>query len=316
MGQQEQIRARISNKDQKESEMDLKEMRERKIALGLTNEMIADISGVPLGTVQKVIGGTTKAPRRETVMALEKTLKEGGLAERYVPMTLKTEEEDPYLATRVKETQLAYNAQAEYSPEKDEKGRPVKQQGEYTIVDYLHWPAEERIELINGRIYDLAAPGYVHQEIAGRIYRMIGNYIDQKGGNCNPGIAPLDVQLDKDDKTMVQPDVIIDCREGKKNPMRIIGAPDFVLEVLSDSSRSKDVIIKTEKYMSAGCREYWIVDPRNETVIVYDFENERYPLNYTFEDTVPVNIYDGDLTIDFSVIRDKLKEMFGNEMTE
>ena len=68
--------------------------------------------------------------------------------------------------------------------------------------------------------------------------------------------------------------------------------------------------------MSAGCREYWIVDPRNETVIVYDFENERYPLNYTFEDTVPVNIYDGDLTIDFSVIRDKLKEMFGNEMTE
>ena len=308
--------ARICNKDQKESEMDLKEMRERKIALGLTNEMIADISGVPLGTVQKVIGGTTKAPRRETVMALEKTLKEGGLAERYVPMTLKTEEEDPYLATRVKETQLAYNAKAEYSPEKDEKGRPLKQQGEYTIVDYLHWPAEERIELINGRIYDLAAPGYVHQEIAGRIYRMIGNYIDQKGGNCNPGIAPLDVQLDKDDKTMVQPDVIIDCREGKKNPMRIIGAPDFVLEVLSDSSRSKDVIIKTEKYMSAGCREYWIVDPRNETVIVYDFENERYPLNYTFEDKVPVNIYDGDLTIDFSVIRDKLKEMFGNEMTE
>ena len=304
--------ARISNKDQKESEMDLKEMRERKIALGLTNEMIADISGVPLGTVQKVIGGTTKAPRRETVMALEKTLKEGGLAERYVPMTLKTEEEDPYLATRVKETQLAYNAQAEYSPEKDEKGRPVKQQGEYTIVDYLHWPADERIELIDGRIYYMAAPTYVHQEIAFRVARQIDNYIENHGGSCNVGVAPLDVQLDMDDRTMVQPDVIIECSKDKRTPVRIIGAPDFVLEVLSDSSRSKDVIIKTEKYMSAGCREYWIVDPINETVIVYDFENERYPLNYTFEDKVPVNIYGGELAIDFSIIKRKLKDLFGN----
>ena len=292
--------------------MELKEMRERKIALGLSDEMIADISGVHLDAVKKIIGGMIEEPNSKTVAALEKALKKGGLAEKYAPMTLKSEEEDPYLATRVKETQLAYNAKAEYSPEKDEKGRPVKQQGEYTIVDYLNWPAEDRIELINGRIYDLAAPGYVHQEIAGRIYRMIGNYIDQKGGNCNPGIAPLDVQLDKDDKTMVQPDVIIDCREGKKNPMRIIGAPDFVLEVLSDSSRSKDVIIKTEKYMSAGCREYWIVDPRNETVIVYDFENERYPLNYTFEDKVPVNIYGGELAIDFSIIKRKQKDLFGN----
>ena len=292
--------------------MELKEMRERKIALGLSDEMIADISGVHLDAVKKIIGGMIEEPNSKTVAALEKALKKGGLAEKYAPMTLKSEEEDPYLATRVKETQLTYNSKAEYSPEKDEKGRPLKQQGEYTIVDYLNWPAEDRIELINGRIYDLAAPGYVHQEIAGRIYRMIGNYIDQKGGNCNPGIAPLDVQLDKDDKTMVQPDVIIDCREGKKNPMRIIGAPDFVLEVLSDSSRSKDVIIKTEKYMSAGCREYWIVDPRNETVIVYDFENERYPLNYTFEDKVPVNIYGGELAIDFSIIKRKLKDLFGN----
>jgi Uma2 family endonuclease len=110
---------------------------------------------------------------------------------------------------------------------------------------------------------------------------------------------------------MVQPDVIIDCRKEKRSKMRIIGAPDFVLEVLSDSSRSKDIIIKTEKYMTAGCKEYWIIDPENETVIVYDFKNERYPLNYTFKDKVPVNIYNGDLAIDFSIIKKKLNELFG-----
>lgn len=266
--------------------MDLQEMRARKIALGLTNEMIAEISGVPLGTVQKVIGGTTKAPRRETVLALERTLKEGGLAEQYAPLTL-----DPEV-------------------EKDEKGRPIKKQGDYTLVDYLNWPEDERVELINGRIYNMAAPSYVHQEIAGRIYREIGNYIDRKGGDCNPGIAPLDVQLDMDEKTMVQPDVIINCKKENRTPIRIIGAPDFVLEVLSDSSRSKDMIVKTEKYMSAGCREYWIVDPANETVVVYDFENDRYPLNYTFDDKVPVNIYDGDLEIDFRIIKEKIKNLF------
>ena len=281
--------------------MELKEMRERKIALGLSDEMIADISGVHLDAVKKIIGGMIEEPNSKTVAALEKALKKGGLAEKYAPMTLKSEEEDPYLATRVKETQLAYNAQAEYSPEKDEKGRPVKQQGEYTIVDYLHWPADERIELIDGRIYYMAAPTYVHQEIAFRVARQIDNYIENHGGSCNVGVAPLDVQLDMDDRTMVQPDVIIECSKDKRT-----------LEVLSDSSRSKDVIIKTEKYMSAGCREYWIVDPINETVIVYDLENERYPLNYTFEDKVPVNIYGGELAIDFSIIKRKLKDLFGN----
>lgn len=292
--------------------MNLKEMRERKIALGLTNEMIAEISGVPLGTVQKVIGGTTKAPRRETVLALEKTLEKGGLAEQYAPLTLKDEEDDPYLAGRIKETQLSYNEQYEYSPEKDEKGRPLKKQGGYTITDYLNWPEGERVELINGKIYDLAAPGYVHQSVVLDIAFQIREYIENNNGICNVGIAPLDVQLDEDDLTMVQPDIIIDCSKEKRSPVRMIGAPDFVLEVLSKSTRSKDMIIKTEKYMSAGCREYWIVDPDGEAVIVYDFENERYPMIYSFEDKVPVNIYEGKLEIDFGVIRFRMEKLFGH----
>ena len=327
--------------------MIIQELKERKRKMGMTNSELAERSGVPLSTVAKVLGGTTLRPRIDTIRALEAALRaeddqDVSLLIRQEGAVMESGDSYIYGSNARKENNSRFHSPEEGNAGKDKDhlqntelyGHEIRMDDEsytveaaekksggsgmplHTVEDYLALPDERRVEMIDGRFYDLAAPGYVHQEIAGRIYRTIGNYIDQKGGNCNPGIAPLDVQLDKDDKTMVQPDVIIDCREGKKNPMRIIGAPDFVLEVLSDSSRSKDVIIKTEKYMSAGCREYWIVDPRNETVIVYDFENERYPLNYTFEDKVPVNIYDGDLTIDFSVIRDKLKEMFGNEMTE
>ncbi len=241
--------------------MDIQEMRRRKRSLGLTNEQLSELSGVPLGTVQKVIGGTTKAPRRDTLAALEKVLMKASISE-------------------------------------------------YTIEDYLAWPEDERIELINGRIYMMSAPEVMHQVIDVHLGQKIANYIDDKGGDCIPLTAPVDVQLDCDDKTMVQPDMLILCDLEKLNRKRIIGAPDFVLEILSPSTRSKDIVIKTEKYMTAGCREYWIVDPEGETVTVYDFENENFPIYYSFDDAVPVNIYDGDLTIDFKVLREKLRKFF------
>ena len=252
--------------------MDIQEMRKRKRALGLTNEDLARLSGVPLGTVQKVIGGTTKAPRRETLIALERVLMKADTA--------------------------------------DGVAFEKKKQGEYTIEDYLAWPEEERIELINGRIYMMSAPEVIHQVIDVHLGQKIANYIDDKGGDCIPLTAPVDVQLDCDDRTMVQPDVLILCDLKKLNRKRIVGAPDFVLEILSPSTRAKDIVVKTEKYMSAGCREYWIVDPEGETVTVYDFENENFPIHYSFDDVVPVNIYGGDLTIDFKILRGKLKKFF------
>lgn len=281
--------------------MDIQEMRRRKRALGLTNEDLSKLSGVPLGTVQKVIGGTTKAPRKETVLALEKVLLKANAADYSMPESG---------ADMVKESSLAYSY--DKSGAKEEKPlRPVKKQGEYTIEDYFAWPEDERIELINGRIYMMGAPVFSHQVIALDISQNIWKYIQEKGGDCIPGIAPIDVQLDCDDRTMVQPDVLILCDRSKHNSKRIIGAPDFVLEVLSPSTRAKDIVIKTEKYMSAGCREYWIVDPDSETVTVYDFENENFPLNYTFHDAVPMNIYGGDLVIDFEEIRGRMIGFFG-----
>ena len=275
--------------------MDIQEMRRRKRSLGLTNEQLSELSGVPLGTVQKVIGGTTKAPRRDTLAALEKVLRMA--------------DEVDGSASLIRESSPAFDYGTVGSVEDTDAGRK-KKQGEYTIEDYLAWPEDERIELINGRIYMMSAPEVMHQVIDVHLGQKIANYIDDKGGDCIPLTAPVDVQLDCDDRTMVQPDVLILCDRKKLNRKRIVGAPDFVLEILSPSTRSKDIVIKTEKYMTAGCREYWIVDSEGETVTVYDFENENFPIYYSFDDAVPVNIYDGDLTIDFKVLREKLRKFF------
>ena len=275
--------------------MDIQEMRRRKRSLGLTNEQLSELSGVPLGTVQKVIGGTTKAPRRDTLAALEKVLRMA--------------DEVDGSASLIRESSPAFDYGTVGSVEDTDAGRK-KKQGEYTIEDYLAWPEDERIELINGRIYMMSAPEVMHQVIDVHLGQKIANYIDDKGGDCIPLTAPVDVQLDCDDRTVVQPDVLILCDRKKLNRKRIVGAPDFVLEILSPSTRSKDIVIKTEKYMTAGCREYWIVDPEGETVTVYDFENENFPIYYSFDDAVPVNIYDGDLTIDFKVLREKLRKFF------
>ena len=275
--------------------MDIQEMRRRKRSLGLTNEQLSELSGVPLGTVQKVIGGTTKAPRRDTLAALEKVLR--------------VADEVDGSASLIRESSPAFDYGTVGSVEDTDAGRK-KKQGEYTIEDYLAWPEDERIELINGRIYMMSAPEVMHQVIDVHLGQKIANYIDDKGGDCIPLTAPVDVQLDCDDRTMVQPDVLILCDLKKLNRKRIVGAPDFVLEILSPSTRAKDIVVKTEKYMSAGCREYWIVDPEGETVTVYDFENENFPIHYSFDDVVPVNIYGGDLTIDFKILRGKLKKFF------
>ena len=110
-------------------------------------------------------------------------------------------------------------------------------------------------------------------------------------------IAPLDVQLDRDDRTMVQPDVLVVCDRSKVVRRCVYGAPDFVVEILSPSTWEKDMYVKLGKYESAGVREYWIVDPKKKRVLVYDFEHTDFPALYTFTDQIPVGIFDGGWTL-------------------
>ena len=169
-------------------------------------------------------------------------------------------------------------------------------------ADYYALPDEQRVELIDGYFYDMSAPTFGHQSIGGEIHRQIANYILEHKGNCRPFIAPVDVQLDCDNKTMVQPDVGIICDPSKIKKFGIYGAPDFLVEVISPSTKRKDYTLKLSKYMNAGVREYWIMDYAQRKLLVYFFESEACPVIYGLDQPVPVGIYHGELTIDFSNI--------------
>lgn len=185
-----------------------------------------------------------------------------------------------------------------------------KKQEEYTLEDYYALPDERRVELIDGVIYDMAAPTHIHQLISGQIFRTLADYIDRSNGNCVPAYAPLDVQLDCDDKTMLQPDVLVVCDRKKFQKGVVYGAPDLVVEILSPSTWRKDSYLKTKKYANAGVREYWQVDPEKKKVLAYLFEHEECPVQYSFEDKVPVRIYDGDCVVDFAKIYEYVEFLY------
>lgn len=258
--------------------MTIQEMNERKKELGYSYEKLAELSGVPVGTVQKVLGGITKSPRYDTLYALERVL-------------------NPPEPMLLRESAAVY-------------GR--KRQGEYTLEDYFALPDDDRVELIDGVFYDMAAPNFMHQSIAAEIFAQIREYIRKKKGNCIPGMSPIDVQLDCDNKTMVQPDVLVFCNRDKLVNGRIYGAPDFIVEVLSPSTAKKDMELKRYKYANAGVREYWIVDSKRKRVIVYTLVEENYydVALYTFEDCVPVHIFDNECIIDFKEIYEYIEFMY------
>lgn len=172
-------------------------------------------------------------------------------------------------------------------------------QGElYTIEDIYNLPEGTRAELIDGHIYYMAPPSRKHQEIVGTLYRKIADYIDSKGGSCKPYIAPFAVFLNENDRNYVEPDIAVICDKNKLTDKGCTGAPDWIIEIVSPGSRRMDYFVKLFKYRSAGVREYWIVDPDKNRILVYSFEFEDTG-DYSFSDSIKAGIY-LDLHIDFS----------------
>ena len=188
---------------------------------------------------------------------------------------------------------------------------PSKKQGEYTLEDYYALPDERRVELIDGVIYDMASPTFIHQTISFELAKKFSAYIEKNNGKCISMISPLDVQLDMDNKTMVQPDVMIICDRSKIKKRVVYGAPDLVVEVLSPSTYKKDRRLKLKKYRAAGVREYWIVDPDDHAITVYKFGDmidfKIYELNED-ELAVPVGIFDDKCIVDLGEIFEMVSE--------
>lgn len=184
-----------------------------------------------------------------------------------------------------------------------------KRQGEYTLEDYYALPDNVRAELMDGEMIIMEAPNLAHQVVLSELFNIFANYIKANHGSCIVLPAPLNVQLDCDDRTMLQPDISVICKRDKLIKIGIYGAPDLVIEISSPSTRRYDSSRKLVKYIDAGVREFWIVDLQKQKIIVHHLEADDFPVIYTFDDQIPVRIYDGSLTIDMRPIRDMLREM-------
>ncbi len=168
----------------------------------------------------------------------------------------------------------------------------LRQEEIYTIDDIYALPDGERAELIDGKIYYMAPPSRKHQKISWKLHQAIANYIDKNDGECEVYAAPFAVFLDKNDANYVEPDISVICDLSKLDDKGCNGAPDWIIEIVSQNSKSTDYFTKLFKYRTAGVREYWIVDPMKELVMVYKFEKEAME-QYSFGEDVSVGIYEG-----------------------
>lgn len=168
----------------------------------------------------------------------------------------------------------------------------LKKEDVYTIDDIYALPDGERAELIDGKIYYMAPPNTKHQALVMDLAYQIKDYIKKNNGECQVFPAPFAVYLNENDKNYVEPDISVICERNKITDNGCNGAPDWVIEIVSLSSKAMDYFAKLFKYRTAGVKEYWIVDPVKQRVTVYFFEKESVE-EYPFGDDVPVGIYEG-----------------------
>ena len=177
---------------------------------------------------------------------------------------------------------------------------PLPKEKSYTIEDIYNLPEGERAELIDGQFYYMAPPSTKHQRLVNYINTEINLYLRSKKGKCEVFPAPFAVFLNEDDKNYVEPDISIICDKTKITEKGCVGAPDWIVEIVSPSSKRMDYYTKLFKYRTAGIREYWIVDPERKNVMVYNFENSGVE-NYSFKDEIPAGLY-ADFWINLSEI--------------
>ena len=168
----------------------------------------------------------------------------------------------------------------------------MKRDKKYTLEDWLVWPEDERWELIDGVAHMMATPTIQHQDISDEIGLQLRLFL--KGKSCK-SYSAIGVNLNSKEDTVFVPDISVVCDHRKLADGKIcVGAPDMVVEILSQSTAGRDRLKKFNKYLEAGVREYWIVDPEAKVVNVNILENGKYVNHaYGITDTVPVHVLDG-----------------------
>jgi len=182
----------------------------------------------------------------------------------------------------------------------------------YTYADYLTWMDDVRRELYDGFIKLMTpAPSRSHQKISAKLMKIWGVYLEKK--KCEVYAAPTDVRFTKNKKaesdkliyTVLQPDIFVICDLSKMDERGCLGAPDFIIEIISAKNSQRDTKDKFEIYQEHGVREYWIIHPNDETVNVFVLdENGKFQFKGIFsgDDKIPVNIFNGDLEVDLTEV--------------
>jgi len=170
---------------------------------------------------------------------------------------------------------------------KNKSEEPFTEDGRYSYADYLTWEIEEMVEIIKGKVFKVgAAPNRKHSEIRGKflydLYRFLESY------PCDVYMAPFDVRLPTDSTnnedifTVVQPDICVICDASKLDDAGCVGAPDLVVEILSPGNNVKDLKFKYEVYLESGVKEYWVIHPEEQTLLVYTLKEGEYVASRLF----------------------------------
>ena len=244
------------------------------------------------------------SPRRETLSALSAFFMEHSKTGDRLPGLSETGEDTSGMLLQERDTPFRGNLVRKIEPpEFFEDWDPARKiHHHYTVGDYENLPDDIRVELIDGVFYLMSAPSVDHQGILMYIGMEMYSSVGKNKGKCKVMVAPLDVQLDKDIWTMVQPDIMVVCDSSIITSKRMEGAPDLVVEILSPSNQRKDVALKLYKYMKAGVKEYWIVDPVKRITTVYQPGEQDFCKIYPFREPVPVGIWEGKCQIDLSEV--------------
>lgn len=166
----------------------------------------------------------------------------------------------------------------------------------YTYSDYLTWQFNEVVELIKGKVFKMSpSPNTYHQRVSRKLQRHIDNFLI--GKKCELFSAPFDVRFVKNNEitTVTQPDLCVICDPAKIDEKGCIGAPDFIIEIISASTRKRDIQDKFFLYEEFGVKEYWIVFPNEQIIETFVLIDEKYVSQgkFTNDDVVKVNTLPG-----------------------
>lgn len=301
--------------------MDVTELKERKKRLKLTSASLADLAGLPVSTVSKIMTGETKNPSYITVEKLDRALSHEEMMHRikaYREALFQYMKEHPENPVDQREFEKKYRRDNHLSnvplpfavPEgtKDTYGNLALRSHERVTTEILHEIGEDKmIELLDGHLIFNEAPSLSHQMLVQMLGKKIDGFIEEDHGKCRMFNVGVNVYPDEDEETLLIPDIAVLCDDARLFEGGIMGAPDWIIEVVSESTRHRDYNEKMHKYMCSGTREYWIIDPAGERVTTYISGEPMMASIYSFEDVIPVRIYEGALEI-------RMKEMTKDQM--